>query len=183
MVLLEINCVSWSCSLQLLPMAPFLHGMPPLIWACSQLSRWPGVLACQETIRSISGSNRGKFLPANVKAVALGGQEAKAPLVRGGGWPFRPRYGLCWAACLELRGKEWPQEALRWMRRGCWDRKASFLLDWRHPGPRLLWVRASGFSRNPLSISAEKPVESNSRVCQKTGPVLLSLTLGITVFP
>lgn len=38
---------------------PSEHVTPPSMWACCQQSRWPWALACQETIRFISVSNRG----------------------------------------------------------------------------------------------------------------------------
>lgn len=52
------------------------------------------------------------------------------------------------------------------MGRGCRNRqRVSFLLDWRHRGPRLLWVIASGSSRNLLSISGEKSPEEKWQGC------------------
>lgn len=95
-------------------------------------------------------------------------RKAKALLVQGG-WPFRPRYAFCWAASLELCGAEWPQETRGWTGRDRRNRqKVSFLLDWRHRGPRLLWVMiASGSSRNLLSISGEKSPEEKRQVCER----------------
>lgn len=58
-------------------------------------------------------------------------------------------------------------------RKGLQKYKVSFLLYWRHRGPRLLWVIASGSSRNLLSISGEKFPEEKRQVCGWMGCALV----------
>lgn len=91
-----------------------------------------------------------------------------------GGWPFGPRFALCWAASLELCGAERPRETLGWTGRGCRNRqKVEFLLDCGHRGPRLLWVLASGSSRDLLSISGEKSPEEKWQACERMACALV----------
>jgi hypothetical protein len=148
---------SWRCLMGYYPFPPHLI-VAYHLWCGYAASRADGCEPwhARKLLGSSAWATGGKFLSANGNLTAHAGQGAEALCIQGG-WPFRPRYGLCRATSLECGKKAWPLGRLSRRGKGGWNgQKASVFLGLKAQRPGLLWVTASRFSRRSLlSISGE----------------------------